>query len=442
MTGILETIDMELLIAVAAIILLLLLSAFFSGSETSLTAASRARMYSLEQQGDHRATLVNRLMLQKERLIGTILLGNNLVNITASALATSVLIGIFGDAGVLYATIVMTALVLIFSEILPKTYAIHHADRVALAVSPVLRVFIAVLSPVTQAALTVVRGTLLLFGVRYDTTFSADLHEEELRGHIDLHAKSGEEERHEREMLRSILDLAEVNVEEIMTHRSSVVMIDANQPPARIVEEVLTSPYTRLPLWRDDPDNIVGVLHAKALFRAFQARRGDVGDLDVPAIASAPWFIPDTTDLLSQLQAFRSRHEHFAIVVDEYGEVRGIVTLEDILEEIVGEIEDEHDIDVEGVKLLKDGEVVVDGSVTIRDLNRKFGWRLPDEEASTLAGLVLYEARRIPEVGQVYVFHGFGFEILGRQRNQITQIKITPLGDDAEAAAPPTGAAS
>ncbi len=398
-------------------------------------------MYGLEQQGDHRALLVNRLLLQKERLIGTILLGNNLVNILASALATSVLIGLFGDAGVAYATLVMTALVLIFSEILPKTYAIHHADRVALAISPVLRVFIVVLSPVTQAALAVVRGTLLIFGVRYDTSFSADLQEEELRGAIDLHAISGEEERHEREMLRSILDLAEVNVEEIMTHRSGVVMIDADQPPARIVEEVLASPYTRLPLWREEPDNIVGVLHAKALFRAVQARGGDIDDLDVLAIAGAPWFIPDTTDLLSQLQAFRSRHEHFAIVVDEYGEVRGIVTLEDILEEIVGEIEDEHDIDVAGVKLLKDGEVVVDGNVTIRDLNRKFGWRLPDEEASTLAGLVLYEARRIPEVGQVYVFHGFRFEILGRQRNQITQIKVTPLGEEDEQAAPPAAGA-
>ena len=420
----------ELMISAAAIAVLLVLSAFFSGSETSLTAASRPRMHNLEQQhGSERARIVNLLLAQKERLIGSILLGNNLVNILASALATSLLIGLFGDAGVAYATVGMTVLVLIFAEVLPKTYAIHNADRFALAIAPVMRVVVAVLSPVTQAALAVVRLTLKLFGVRYDTAFSPDLQEEELRGAIDLHAASGEEERHEREMLRSVLDLADVNVEEIMTHRSGVATIDVGQPTQKLVEEVLASPYTRIPLWRDDPDNIVGVLHAKALFRAVQAKQGDLADLDVLAHATAPWFIPDTTDLFSQLQAFRSRHEHFAIVVDEYGEVLGIVTLEDILEEIVGEIEDEHDVYVEGVKELKDGEVVVEGNVTLRDLYRKFGWRLPDEEASTLAGLILYESRRIPEVGQMFVFHGFRFEILGRQRNQITSVKVTPLGD-------------
>ncbi|MCG8357520.1 MAG: CBS domain-containing protein, partial [Kiloniellales bacterium] len=293
----------------------------------------------------------------------------------------------------------------------------------------------AVLSPVTLAVQWIVRATLRLFGVRHDASFSPELHEEELRGAIDLHAVAGEEERHEREMLRSILDLAEVDVEEIMTHRSNVVAIDADQSPEALVEEVLASPYTRLPLWRSDSDNIVGVLHVKALLREVQARKGDISRLEVAGIASKPWFIPETTDLLSQLQAFRTRHEHFAIVVDEYGEVRGIVTLEDILEEIVGEIEDEHDITVAGVRELREGVIVVDGSVTIRDLNRIYDWRLPDEEASTIAGLVLHEARRIPEQGQIFAFHGFSFEILERKRHQITSIKITPPPTPEEEAA-------
>ena len=422
---------MEYLIPISAILALLVLSAFFSGSETSLTAASRPRMHNLEQQGYQRAVLVNRLLAQQERLIGSILLGNNLVNIFASALATSVFIGLVGDAGVAYATLTMTLLVLIFAEVLPKTYAIHNADRVALAIAPVLRVCVAVLSPITLAILWIVRSTLRLFGSKYGTSFSAELQEEELRGAIDLHAAAGEEERHEREMLRSILDLAEVDVEEIMTHRSNVVTIDADLPPQQIVEEVLTSPYTRLPLWREDPDNIVGVIHAKALLREVQARKGNLEGLDPQAIATNPWFIPESTDLLSQLQTFRRRHEHFAIVVDEYGEVLGIVTLEDILEEIVGEIEDEHDIYVAGVRELKDRVLVVDGSVTIRDLNRKFDWRLPDEEASTIAGLVLHEARRIPDVGQIFAFHGFSFEILGRRGNRITSIRISPLPEMA-----------
>lgn len=422
--------DPQILIPIGAILALLVLSAFFSGSETSLTAVSLPRMHTLERHGNHRAGMVNELWRQKERLIGAILLGNNLVNITASALATSLLIGFFGDAGVAYATLGMTLLVLIFSEVLPKTYAIHHADRMALAVAPVMRIFVLILFPITHAVHMVVRGTLMLFGVQMSATLSSERSEEELRGAIDLHAGEGEEVRHKRAMLRSIMDLADVEVEEIITHRRKVISINADLPPRRIVEEVLQSPHTRLPLWRNDPDNIVGVLHAKALLRAVEALP-DIDKLDVLSIASAPWFIPESTDLLSQLQAFRSRHEHFAIVVDEYGEVGGIVTLEDILEEIVGEIADEHDVEIEGVQMQADGSVVVDGAVTIRDLNRQFEWRLPDAEASTIAGLVLDEARRLPEVGQTFAFHGFRFEILGRQRNQITSIRMASLSEDA-----------
>jgi Mg2+/Co2+ transporter CorB len=418
--------EIEIFASLGTILVLLLLSAFFSGSETSLTAASRPRMHTLEQQGDHRAQLVNRLFDTKERLIGVILLGNNLVNIMASALATSLLIGWFGEAGVAYATLLMTLLVLIFAEVLPKTFAIHNADRLALAVAPVMRPIVAVFGPATLAVQAVVNVTLRLFGLRYRTGLSPDHIEEELRGAIDLHAAEGEEERHERQMLRSILDLADVAVEEIMIHRRNMVTIDADLPPEQILKEVLDSPYTRLPLWRGTKDNIVGVLHAKALLRVVQAAGGRLDELDVTAIAGKPWFIPESTDLLSQLEAFRSRHEHFAIVVDEYGELLGIVTLEDILEEIVGEIADEHDVEVEGVGQMTDGSCVVEGRVTIRDLNRMFEWRLPDDEASTVAGLVLHEARRIPEVGQVFAFHGFRFEILGRQRNQITSIKVTP----------------
>ena len=416
--------EIEILLSIGAIVALLVLSALFSGSETALTAASHHRMHTLEQQGVERAQRVNLLFRQKERVIGAILLGNNLVNILASALATSVLIGLFGDAGVVFATLGMTLLVLIFAEVLPKTYAIQRADSTALAVAPVLHAIVVVFGPITSAVQSIVQATLRLARVKHDPAGSDESSEEELRGAIDLHSGTGEEVRHERQMLRSILDLADVEVEEIMTHRKGVVTIDADQPPAKIVEEVLASPYTRLPLWRDNPDNIVGVLHAKALLRAVQAEK-DLTDLDLLAIANDPWFIPETTDLLSQLDAFRSRHEHFAIVVDEYGEVEGIVTLEDILEEIVGEIADEHDVEIEGVQVAKE-DIIVEGSVTLRDLNRQFEWRLPDEEASTIAGLVLYEARRIPEIGQVFVFHGFRFEILGRQRNQITSIKITP----------------
>ena len=415
-----------MILPLIAIFVLLVLSGFFSGSETALTGSSRARMHVLAREGNRRARLVDQLWERKDRLIGAILLGNNLVNITASALATSVLIQLFGDAGVAYATLGMTLLVLIFAEVLPKTYAIHHADRMALGVAPIMRVVVTLLAPITQMVHLIVRGTMRVFGVRLDPGLSDRLAEEELRGAIELFVGDQEEVRDERAMLHSILDLTEVEVSEIMTHRSKIEAIDAGQPPPKIVEAVLSSPHTRLPVWQDDPDNIIGVLHAKELFRAVRSQPDAIETLDISAIAAPPWFIPEGTDLRAQLQAFRQRREHFAIVVDEYGEVLGIVTLEDILEEIVGDIVDEHDIRIEGVRPAKDGGVVVNGDVTIRDLNRQFDWKLPDEEASTIAGLILHEARTIPNIGQVFVFHHLRFEILGRKRNQITSIRVTP----------------
>jgi Mg2+/Co2+ transporter CorB len=406
-----------LLISIGAIAVLLLLSAFFSGSETALTAASRPHMHQLEQEGNRHAATVNQLSESKERLIGTM----------ASALATGMLIGIFGSAGIAYATAVMTVLILIFAEVLPKTVAINRSEQLALAVAPIMRALVIVMFPVTRSVELIVRGTLRVFGI--------DIHdrlglggEAELRGAIDLHDQGPEQEvRDERRMLRSILDLGDVDVGEIMTHRGGIVMVDVGQEPREIVEAVLASPYTRIPLWRGEPDNIVGVVHAKALLRAVRTETVNLGDLHIEDIATTPWFIPESTSLLDQLRAFRHRQEHFALVVDEYGALMGIVTLEDILEEIVGEIADEHDLPVAGVRTRPDGSYIVRGNATIRDLNREFEWRLPDEDAATLAGLIMHEARRIPEVGQVFAFHGFRFEIVRRKKNQVTLIRLSPL---------------
>ncbi len=420
-----------LLLNGVAILFLLLLSGFFSGSETALTAASRARMHQLENDGNRRAAIVNRLRDDKERLIGSILLGNNLVNILASALATTVLIGLVGDGAVPIATVVMTLLVLIFAEVLPKTYAIHHADRVAIIIAPLLRTVVRVLGPVTEGVTAIVRLVLRMFGADTQNVTMTD-YADELRGAIELHRGPDEDVHEERAMLRSILDLGDVEVSEIMTHRRNVVAIDADQPQLQIVDQVVESPYSRLPLWRDDADNILGIIHAKDLLRAVHVHRGAPDRLNIEAIAAKPWFIPDTTTLLDQLKAFRTRREHFALVVDEYGSLQGVVTLEDILEEIVGDISDEHDIPVAGVRPQSNGSYIVDGTVTLRDLNRRFEWRLPDDEASTIAGLVLQEARRIPEVGQTFTFYGFRFEILRRQRNQITSIWVKPPSDDEQ----------
>lgn len=416
-----------------AILVLLILSGFFSGSETALTAASKHVMHNAEQNGDHRAKLVNKLHEDKERLIGAILLGNNLVNILASALATSLLIEIFGDNGVAYATVGMTLMVLVFSEILPKTYAIRNANKMALVMAPIIHPVVAVFAPITLTINAVVHRLLAIFGGETTEDETREAAEEELRGAIELHDGDEPTVKQERDMLRSVLQLNEVQVEEVMTHRSNVTTIDASLPVEEIVKQAIASPYTRIPVWQNNQDNVVGVLHAKALLREIMERGGQVGDLDIMTIVTNPWFIPEQTLLQDQLEAFRARREHFALVVDEYGSNMGIVTLEDIIEEIIGDIDDEHDVEVVGVTAQSDGSYLVDGSVTIRDLNREFEWNLPDEEAVTIAGLVLHESRRIPEIGQCFMFHGFRFDIVDRERNQITQVKIIPPEDDEAA---------
>jgi magnesium and cobalt exporter, CNNM family len=414
-------------LALLAVVVCLLLSFFFAGSETALIASSRARMHQLEKQGDRQARLVNQLMAMRERLIGALLLGNNAVNIAASSLATSVLLVWFGDVGVIYATVVMTILVVVFAEVLPKTVAINAPDRLSLLVARPMSLVVRFLGPVLMAIEALVRWILLLFGIRIGENQPILSAHEELRGAVDLLHHEDRVEKLDREMFEGVLDLRELTVSDVMLHRTKMITVDADEPPEEIVRAVLAAPVTRLPLWRGTPENIVGILHAKDLLRALQAAGGDLTKIDIQSIALPPWFVPDVRPLAEQLKAFRRRKTHFALVVDEYGEVMGLVTLEDILEEIVGDISDEHDIAVTGVRPQTDGSVNVDGAVPIRDLNRAMDWNLPDEEATTIAGLVIHESRLIPEPGQSFIFHGFRFEVLRRTRNRITALRITPL---------------
>lgn len=408
------------------ICLLILISAFFSGSETALTAASRARLHTLELDGSRRAHTASKLLQNPERLIGAILLGNNLVNILASAMATSVFLTVFGEAGVAYATLTMTALVLVFGEVMPKTYAITNPDRAAVAVAPAIRLAVALFGPVTNGVQMIVRFLFRLFGPNIAEGAAVLSAHEELRGAIELHHKEGAVVKHDRDMLGGVLDLMDLEVEDVMIHRTQMQTINADDAPEAIVNQVLSSPYTRLPMWQGEPDNIIGIIHAKTLLQAVH----DVGDfskLDPVSLATAPWFVPDTTPLRAQLNAFLRRKGHFALVVDEYGEVQGLVTLEDILEEIVGEITDEYDELESGIRPLGDGSIVVDGSLPARDLNRALEWELPEDEATTVAGLVINKSQTIPQPGQAFTFDGFRFEVLRRHRNKLTSLKITKL---------------
>jgi len=414
--------------AVSLLILALLaISAVFSAAETALTRASRGRMHQLERDGDSAAKRVNQLLSDQETMIGAVLIGYNVINILSSALATEFITRAFpGALGVALATSIMTVLVVVFVEVLPKTLAIVRADDVARSLSAPMLVIVKVLGPVIYAIQWIVRHTLRLFGVRLDMATDVLAAHEEIRGAVEYHHSEGAVETRDRWMLGGVLDLADMDVSEIMVHRKSMSMIDADLPARELVAKALESEHTRLPVWRDEAENIIGVLHAKDLARAMAAAGGKVEAIDITAILREPWFIPETTNLKDQLNAFLKRRSPFALVVDEYGALQGLVTLEDILEEIVGEIEDEHDLAIQGVRRQSDGWVHVDGDVTVRDLNRAMDWDLPDDHAVTIAGLVIHEAQAIPEPGQKFLFHRHRFDIVRRQRNQITALRVSP----------------
>lgn len=433
------TLDAAFWITSAAILLLLCLSAFFSGSETALTAASRGKLKAQADRGSRGADAAMRVTEDSERMIGALLLGNNIVNILSASLATALLTRLFGDSGVALATLVMTVLVLIFGEVLPKTLSITYPEAVATRVAPIIRVIILVFSPVVAIVRLLVRGILHAIGIRGNDAGRITAIREEIAGTIALGHSEGAVEKDARDRLLGALDLTHRTVDEIMRHRRQIEMIDADDPPEKILTQALASPHTRLPIFRDSDENILGVIHAKDLLREVDRLiRGDgdtagslanLAQLDIVRIAMKPYFIPETTTLDEQMREFLKRRTHFALVVDEYGALQGLITLEDILEEIVGEITDEFDIVAKdgGLKSTETGDYIIDGAMTIRDLNRANDWGLPDDEANTIAGLVIHEAQTIPTEGQVFSFHGFRFEVLQRRENRITRLKVRPL---------------
>ena len=433
--AVIENIDANSWLTILAIFILLGISAFFSGSETALTAASRGKLHSMADKGSRGAKRALALTEDTERLIGAVLLGNNLVNILAAALATSLFTRLFGDSGVALATLVMTLLVLIFAEVLPKTYAISNSESAASFVSAPIRALVIIFAPIVATVRITVRAILRLFGANMTGLDEDDAAQKEIAGAIALSHSEGNFEKDDRDRLLGALDLKDREVEEIMLHRSNIEIIDAAASPQDILTQSLASRYTRLPIFKDEPENIIGIIHTKDLLREVDRLiRGEGGGpdaldgLNIIDIAREAYFVPETTPLDDQMREFLRRKAHFALVVDEYGDLQGLITLEDILEEIVGEITDEHDEDAE-ILDGKDasGNFKIDGSATIRDVNRMHEWNLPDDEANTIAGLVIHEAQMIPKIGQVFSFHGFRFEIAGRDQNRITKLKIRVL---------------
>ncbi len=409
----------ELIIFLLIITFLIICSAFFSSSETALTAVSEARINELVNKGNKKAKLIEKILKNRDKMIGTILIGNNFVNIIASVYATSFAIQFFINVPLIIITIILTIILVIFAEMIPKTYALKNADEIALRVSPLINLIIIFFTPLTFLT---EKLSKLITGPDYE---SEEAKTEELKGMIRLHAGKKTRSIERGKIMSSMIDIEDVNIEEVMTHRGVVTMIDIKSTATNIYKIVGESPYTRIPVFSGTQDNIIGILHAKELFRFLQRNKfQDTKSIDLKNILIDPYFAPETTPILDQLEIFRGRKEHFAIVVNEYGDFRGIVTLEDILEEIVGEIDDETDINVEGVKSQPDGSLIIDGSVTIRDLNRSLAWDLPDENYNTIAGLVVFETKTIPNPGQEFRLFGIKIRILQKDKNFLSKLRL------------------
>ena len=415
----------DIIILSISIFILLILSAFFSGSETALTASTRSRLTGLNIKGKKNAQIAINLLNDKESLIGAILLGNNLVNILASSLATSLLIKMFGDSGVAYAVLIMTVLIVIFAEILPKSYAISNSEKMALTISPIIRPFVFFLSPITWLMEKIVHGILAIFGMNYIKNSRSLSVQDEIRGTVDLHHKEGRLYKFDKDMVKGILDLSVIGIEDVMVHRSNMFTVNIDDDANNIISAVINSPYTRIPVWKNDAENIIGIIHAKNLLRLISTKKNlPILNEDIKKTLLEPWFVPETTTLKEQLQMHLNKRTKLAIIVDEYGALMGMISLEDIIEEIVGDISDEHDVIVKGVDVNSDGSFNINGNVEIRDLNREYGWELPDSEANTISGLIIHESRSFPKPGQKFNYYGFQFEILETQDNQISLLKV------------------
>ncbi len=409
------------------IVILLILAFFFSALETALPASSKAKIHQISKTGDPRAKILQKLTHNLGGVISALLMGNTMVNVSITLLGAHLFTPLLGE---ILAGLIMSFIIILFAEVIPKVYAIAYAEDVSLRSIKFMTPFLSVLMPLALLMEKCAKTILRVFGIKIIHN-SHDNTVEELKGVIDMH--NGPKNSHqERVMLKSILDLNQVNVDEIMIHRKHVMMLDAAEPVEAIIQKMLSSPYTRVPVWSGEKENIIGVLHSKTFLKELRNHQhvieGEIEKGRILELSQTPWFIPESKNLLEQLQEFRLRREHFAIVVDEYGAFMGIVTLEDILEEIVGEIVDEYDIPVSGVAEQPDGAYLINGDVTIRDLNRQFDWSLKDEEAATIAGLVIWETRKLPEISQVFMIQGFRIEILKKHRNQITLVKVTPPG--------------
>ncbi|RYE05988.1 MAG: HlyC/CorC family transporter [Rickettsiaceae bacterium] len=408
------------------ILVLLTISGLLAATETAITASSPGKLHKLKANGNKKAELVLDILKEKEKVISTMLIGNSLINTVCTTLATVLFIEIFQDQniGTIVSSIVMAIMIIIFAEVVPKAIAVAKAEDIILSTAPVIEIFLRFLNPVNAmlAHATKIFCQLLNIDLKQEVSGT-----DEVRGVIEHQHQEGNFYKADRDMLGGILDIRDMTISEIMIHRSNITAIDANAKNEEIVRLALDSPYTRIPLWQDNKENIIGILHIKDLLKALHKCNNDVSKINLQSIITNPWFIPENALAIHQLHAFRERKTHFACVVDEYGDIQGIITLEDILEEIVGQIDDEHDKANQDIITKSPCEFLINGSITIRDLNRELNWNLSDEFANTLAGLIIYEIERIPERGEVIELFNIKFTVVKKTANRIDTIKAKIL---------------
>ena len=412
----------DLLISILIIIFLLLLSGLLSGSETSITSVSKSKIHKMAIRGDKRAKHLLYLISKKSDLISSLLIGNNFVNILASVLATAVLIKYYGDNAVVYSTIIMSLLIVIFSEVLPKSYALIRPDRFALAMAKYLVFFSKIITPIMLLIKAINWAFFKIMRIDMENKITSKTAREDIRNIIDMHEDEGRLLKDEGNMLNAILDLKEITVEKIMTHRKNIYSIDLNNT-AEFFSKISKSSFSRIPVWEKNPNNILGLIHAKNVL----TNLNDKGQLDILKIKEnliKPWFIPETTKAKDQLTEFIQRHEKLAFVVDEYGELMGLISMEDIIEEIVGNIFDEKDFSTVGIRKIDSNTFRIRGDVNIRDINRELDIAIPNNNSSTIAGYLIHETESFPEVGQIFSFGNILYEIINKNKNQITQIKL------------------
>lgn len=406
------------------VIFMLALSALLSATETSITASSYGTIHKFKTAGYKNADLVLDILKVKEQVISTMLIINTIMNIIATTIATSLFIVLTNDKqlGPFISSIVMSFFIIIFAEVIPKAIAVAKAERILLLTAPIILVFLKIFNPINSLLNIILRWFCIIFRINLSKEVSGT---EEVRGIIAHQHYEGNVYKSDRDMLEGILDIRNMEVSEIMIHRSQMIAINADLPNETILKYALSSPNTRIPLWKNQEDNIIGILHIKDLLKTLYINNNEIAKLDIKSVLTKPWFIPEQISVSDQLKAFRENRNHFACVIDEYGDLQGIITLEDILEEIVGQIHDEHDKVYEAIIKNSDTEFIIDGTTTIRDINKELNWQLPDDDATTISGLIINNISRIPNQGEMINIFDLKITIMKKIANRIKTVKCT-----------------